>query len=287
MRVLITGASGLLGSKLIEIAAGTGHDVISGYTKNRPKNSERLRLELQDPDEVRRKVLESKPDVIIHAAAMTDVDKCEFERDRAFNINVIGTEAIKDASKGCGAFLIYISTDYVFDGVQGRYREDDPTNPLNYYGYTKLIGEKGCDCVARAGVIYGSAPARGKVNFGLWLIEKLGSGEEVSIVTDQYTTPVLNTNLAEMIIEAAERRLSGFYHMAGSTRISRYDFACDIAREFGFDTSLIKESRMKEMNWKARRPADSSLDVTKAAQILETKPLPLKEALKILRKEIG
>lgn len=287
MRVLVTGGSGLLGSKLTEIAADRGHDVISGYVKNRPVLGERLRMELQDPDEVKRKVLDLRPEVIFHAAAMTDVDQCEVERDRAFNINVLGTEAIKEAARGSGAFLVYVSTDYVFNGELGRYREDDPTDPLNYYGYTKLMGERGCDCVARAGVIYGSAPARGKVNFALWLIEKLGSGEEVSIVIDQYTTPVLNTNLAEMILEAGEKRLSGVYHMAGATRISRYDFACEIAREFGLNPGLILKSKMSEMTWKARRPADSSLDTSKVRRFLEERPRSTEESLKILRSEMG
>lgn len=276
-----------MGSKLTEIAADRGHDVISGYVKNRPVLGERLRMELQDPDEVKRKVLDLRPEVIFHAAAMTDVDQCEVERDRAFNINVLGTEAIKEAARGSGAFLVYVSTDYVFNGELGRYREDDPTDPLNYYGYTKLMGERGCDCVARAGVIYGSAPARGKVNFALWLIEKLGSGEEVSIVIDQYTTPVLNTNLAEMILEAGEKRLSGVYHMAGATRISRYDFACEIAREFGLNPGLILKSKMSEMTWKARRPADSSLDTSKVRRFLEERPRSTEESLKILRSEMG
>lgn len=276
-----------MGSKLTEIAADRGHDVISGYVKNRPVLGERLRLELQDPDEVKRKVLDLRPEVIFHAAAMTDVDQCEVERDRAFNINVLGTEAIKEAARGSGAFLVYVSTDYVFNGELGRYREDDPTDPLNYYGYTKLMGERGCDCVARAGVIYGSAPARGNVNFALWLIEKLGSGEEVSIVIDQYTTPVLNTNLAEMILEAGEKRLSGVYHMAGATRISRYDFACEIAREFGLNPGLILKSKMREMTWKARRPADSSLDTSKVRRFLEERPRSIEESLKILRSEMG
>jgi len=287
MRVLVTGGSGLLGSKIAEIAKDRGYDVISGYVDHRPQIGEGLKLDLTDPDDVRRKILDSDADLVFHAAALTNVDKCEVEQDLATKINVRGTELVRDAARDLGAFLVYASTDYVFDGNRGRYREDDSTNPINHYGQTKLLGEGGCDCVARTCVIYGSRPASGKVNFALWLIEKLSGGEEVRIVTDQYITPTLNTNLAKMMLEAGERRLSGIWHMAGATRISRYDFAHEIARDFGLDPGLIIPANMSEMKWKARRPADSSLDTSKAANILEEKPLSLKESLQILREELG
>ncbi|KUL03007.1 MAG: dTDP-4-dehydrorhamnose reductase [Methanoculleus marisnigri] len=287
MRVLITGGSGLLGSKIAEISMDRGYEVISGYVEHRPQIGEGLKLDLADPGEVRRAVIDSEPDIIFHAAALTDVDKCEIERDLAMKINARGTELVRDVAREMGAFLVYSSTDYVFDGNRGYYREDDPTNPVNCYGQTKLLGEAGCDCVARTSVIYGSRPARGKVNFALWLIERLRAGDKIKIVTDQYITPTLNTNLAKMMLEVGERRLEGTYHMAGATRISRYDFAVEIAKEFGLDAGLIAQSKMSEMNWRAKRPIDSSLETKKAARILEEKPLPLKESLRILRAEIG
>lgn len=286
MRVLVTGGSGLLGSKIAEVARDRGYEVVSGYVDHRPQIGEGLKLDLADPDDVRRNILGSEADLVFHAAALTDVDKCEVERDLATKINVRGTELVRDAARDLGAFFVFASTDYVFDGNRGYYREDDPTNPINHYGQTKLMGERGCDCVARTCVIYGAKPASGKVNFALWLIEKLRDGKEVRIVTDQYITPTLNTNLAKMMLEAGERRLRGIWHMAGATRISRYDFALEIAREFGLDPSLVIPSKMSEMRWRARRPADSSLDTSKATRILEEKPLSLKESLKILREEM-
>jgi len=287
MRVLITGGSGLLGSKLAEIAVNRGYEVISGYVDHPPPIGEGLKLDLTDPEEVRQGVFESEPDLVFHAAALTDVDKCEVERDLAMKINVRGTELVRDAARVFGAFIVYVSSDYVFDGSTGCYREDDPTKPVNWYGQTKLLGEEGCDCIARTSVIYGALPARGKVNFALWLIERLRTGDEVKIVTDQLITPTLNTNLAKMMLEAGERRLEGTYNMAGATRISRYDFAVEIARVFGLDAGLITPSRMDEMSWKAKRPLDSSLDTAKARRLLDEKPLPLKESLRILRAEMG
>ncbi len=287
MRILITGASGLLGSKIAEIALSGGHEVFSGYCHHLPEAGEAVKLDLVEGDKVERAIADIAPQVVFHTAALTDVDRCEADPDFAWRTNVLGTERVAKSGAEVGAYLVYVSTDYVFDGEEGMYREEDRTNPVNRYGLTKLLGEGFCSLVARTSVIYGARPASGKVNFALWLIERLSSGEEVRIVTDQFITPTLNTNLAKMLLEAAERRLSGVYHMAGATRVSRYDFAVEIAREFGLDEGLIVPSKMGEMKWKAKRPKDSSLETAKAARVLEEKPLPLRESLRILRAEIG
>ncbi len=283
MKLFITGGSGLFGSKLAEIA-GNEHEVYAGFRSHDPPFGVPVKFDLTS--NVLDVVKEIRPDAIVHSAAMTDVDKCEVEKELAYKINVEGTKKVAEAAKKVNAFLVYISTDYVFSGDRGMYREDDETNPVNYYGYTKLEGEKFCENVARTCVIYGSRPAAGKVNFALWLIEKLEKGEEVKIVTDQFITPTLNTNLAEMVLEVVERGVTGTFHLAGATRVSRFDFATELARVFGFDESLIKPAKMSEINWIAKRPRDSSLDVTKASEFLKNKPYDLKKALKTLKEEI-
>jgi len=124
----------------------------------------------------------------VHAAALTDVDLCEKDKNLAFNVNVLGTKNVVEACKKVNAHLVYISTDYVFSGEKGYYSEQDETNPLNYYGFTKLEGEKIVESsnlsylIARASVIYGSRPAAGKVNFALWAIEKLKKGDYSEVV---------------------------------------------------------------------------------------------------------
>jgi dTDP-4-dehydrorhamnose reductase len=125
------------------------------------------------------------------------------------------------------------------------------------------------------------------VNFALWILERLGKGEAVKVVTDQYITPTLNTNLAMMVLELARRKLAGVYHLVGATRISRYDFAVELAKTFGLDENLIIRSKMSEMKWAARRPVDSSLDSSKASRILDSNPWQLEEALRTLKNEIG
>jgi len=157
---------------------------------------------------------------------------------------------------------------------------------IDYYGYTKMLGEKYCECIARPCVIYGAKPASGKINSALWLINKLRNKEEVKIVTDQFITPTLNTNLGKRLLEISKRRLKGIFHTAGATRVSRYEFALRIADKFGLDKNLIIPSRMDEMKWIASRPKDSSLDTSKASRYLKEKPLDLDIALEILKGEL-
>lgn len=286
MRIFITGGGGLLGSKLAEIALEEGHKVFSGYNRNLPANGVPVRLDLSEDCSIDKAIDMARADVIFHTAALTDVDKCEIERNLACQINARGTKLLADAAKKSRAFMVYVSTDYVFNGRRGSYSEDDATSPINHYGYTKHLGEKYADCVARSCVIYGSRHASGKINFALWIIEKLQKGEEIRIVTDQYISPTLNTNLARMLLKVGERRLIGIYHLAGAERISRYDFACRLADAFGVNKGLIVPSKMADIGWKALRPMDSSMDVSKATQTLEEKPWNIAESFKVLKEEI-
>ena len=288
MKIFITGGSGLFGSKVAEIAQARGDEVFSGYAHNLPEYGRAVKFDLLDEKTISELVGKIEPEVIIHSAALTDVDRCEREQELAYKMNVDGTRAIATAAEKAGSFLIYISTDYVFDGLCGMYREDDRPNPVSYYGYSKLLGEQFCrGCIARTCVIYGSRPASGKVNFALWLLNNLNSDKEVRVVTDQFITPTLNTNLAAMVLEAADRRLCGVYNLVGATRISRYDYALELAREFDLDKSLILPSRMADLTWAAKRPIDSSLDTSKARAELMERPLPLNKALRTLRTEIS
>ena len=292
LSVLVTGASGLLGSKVVEMALSKGYKVYSAYNEHQPLLGKPVKLDITDRTSVERVIYKLKPEVIIHAAAMTNVDKCELEQNLALKVNYIGTANIAYAARIIKAFLIYISTDYVFKGDKGLYKEDDATKPVNFYGYSKLKGEKAVKrisneyCIVRTSVLYGSKPARGKVNFALWLINKLKNNEIVKIVSDQFISPTLNTNLAQMLLEVAERKLTGIYHLAGASRVSRLDFAFELAKICNLSKSLIHPAKMYDMNWVARRPRDSSLNVSKALKILKNKPLVLHKALNRFKFEL-
>lgn len=292
MKLLITGASGLYGSKLAQIAFSKNYEVFSTDVRELQVSGNFVKMDISNKIVVDETFKQVKPDVVVHAATLTDVDKCELNKELAWKINVEGTKNIIEAAKAQDTFVIYISTDYVFSGEKGNYKETDKPNPIQYYGLTKLKSEqlvKNLDeyFIGRPSVMYGSTSATGKVNFVLWVIETLRKGGRVNIVTDQWNTPTLNTNLAEMTLEVAERRLTGIYHTCGATRVSRFEFAQLIAQTFDLDKSLIDTARASDFTWPAKRPTDSSLDTSKAQQILQNKPLEISEALKRLKLELS
>ena len=291
MKLLITGAIGLYGSKLAKMAVERNIEVYSSDVNELPVSGTFVKIDVSNKELVDEAFRRVKPDVVVHAATLTDVDKCELNKELAWKINVEGTRNIVDAAKGVGSFLIYISTDYVFNGEKGNYTELDQPDPINHYGVTKLAAEelvKAQDeyLIGRPSVIYGSTPAAGKVNFVLWLIEALRRGERVKIVTDQWNTPTLNTNLAEMTLEAAKRHSTGIFHLCGATRVSRFEFAQLIAETFELDKSLIDPVSASQFKWPAKRPMDSSLDTSKAKVALKNKPLEINEALNRLKLEL-
>jgi dTDP-4-dehydrorhamnose reductase len=292
LKLLITGASGLYGSKLAQLGVEKGYEVYSTDVQEMKVCGNFVKMDISNKIVVEETFKQVKPDVVIHAATLTDVDKCELNKELAWEINVEGTRNILEAAKAEDTFVIYISTDYVFSGEKGKYKETDRPNPIQYYGLTKLKSEELVKTqeeyfIGRPSVIYGSTSATGKVNFVLWVIETLRKGGRVKIVSDQWNTPTLNTNLAEMTLEAAERRLTGTYHTCGATRVSRFEFAQLIAQTFDLDKNLIDTAKSSDFNWPAKRPTDSSLDTSKAQQILQKKPLEIREALKQLKLELS
>ena len=290
MKLLITGASGLLGTKLCEIALRKNHEVYSVYSQHKPLYGTPVRLDILNLKAVRQTLDKTKPEAVVHAAALTDVDKCELEKELAWKTNVEGTRNIALSCSKANAKLVYISTDYVFDGEKGNYEEEDEPNPMDYYGVTKLEGEKQAiqHCknyaILRTSVIYGWHPW--KQNFVTWIVSQLRQNEEISVVEDHYNTPTLADNLAEMVLEALQRGLKGLYHASGSERISRYEFAKKIAESFQLDSSLIKPVRMSQLAaWIARRPRDSSLSTDKIRKQLRTRPLNITEGLNRMKTE--
>lgn len=287
MKILVTGASGLLGHKVVQLALEKGHEVYSIYKEHKISLGTLIKLDLTDRERLSKVISERKPDAIIHTAAYTDVDGCEINRDLAWKVNAESTRHLAIASASIGAHLTYVSTDYVFDGEKGFYTEGDKANPISYYGYTKLKGEEFVKyaeswCIARTSALYGWGREH-RPNFATFIITNLKQGKEIRAIVDQYVSPTLNSNLAGMLIEVTKRGLTGLFHMAGASRVSRHEFAVELAKIFGLNESLIKPTRMSEFSWRAKRPRDSSLNVSKAYSILDIKPLKLQEALTIMK----
>jgi dTDP-4-dehydrorhamnose reductase len=290
LRLLITGASGLLGQKVTQLSIEKRYDVYSAYKEHPTNLGTPLKVDLTDQNQVLKIINTIKPDAIIHTAAYTNVDYCESNQDLAWKLNAEATKNIAEVSSKTSAHLTYVSTDYVFDGKKGLYTEKDSTNPISYYALTKLKGEEFTKkyantwCIARPSVIYGWSPKH-KLNFATWLITNLQQGKEVKVLTDQYVSPTLNTNLAEMLLEITERKISGILHTAGATRLSRHEFALKLADTFNLNMGLIKPAKISDMQWEAKRPKDSSLNVSKATALLNKKPLTLSQAFEVMKKE--
>ncbi len=301
MKVLVIGGGGQLGSKIIE-KAKDNFDVYATYMTREPSldPSRIYKVDKTDRGGIIHFFRKLKPNIVIDTAALHSVDYCETHKQEAWAVNVEGTKNVVEACSKNRAKMVFVSTDYVFDGTKGNYMEEEPVKPINYYGLTKLEAEKMIDqtsedyIVARPSVIYSWVPpdrsrlqsSSGKpLNFAMWLIQKLREKTPVKIVTDQYSSPTLADSLAETILRLSESDKVGIYHTAGKTRLSRYDFALKIAQKFGLDENLISPITTDQLKQMAKRPMDSSLNVEKVERDLKTKMLIIDEALDLMGKQ--
>jgi len=280
---LVTGAGGLLGERIIEL----DENAIGLYYTRKPLIDRNLiKLDITNRKEVFKIFKDFQPKCVIHCAALTNVDYCEEHKKEAYTVNVEGTKNVVDACKEIGAKLVYVSTDFIFDGKKGSYKESDKPNPLSYYGFTKLKGEEFVRklenyVIARTSVIYGP----NKSNFVFWVLESLRKGKKIKVVTDQYNSPTYNLDLAKALLKLSEKG-HGIYHTAGSERISRYEFAKRIAKIFNLDSDLIEKITSHELMQKAKRPFDSSLNVEKIKKDFDIIFSDTLNGLKMMKKEV-
>ena len=290
MKFLVTGSTGLIGSQVVKELIKQKHVVYSCYNESFPQDGIQTKLDLVNQNDIKDTLNEIQPDIVIHLGAMTNVDLCETEKNFTMTINAMATETLAKESAKQKAFFVYVSTDYVFDGITGMKKENDFTNPLGFYGKSKLAGETTLNklasnwCIARTSTPFGIHPI--KKSFPLWVKENLESKKKFPVVTNQFTSPTYVPNFSKMLIEVATRQISGIIHLAGRTRISRYALAEMIADKLNLDKTLIIPSGIDEMNWKAQRPKDSSLDVSLAVEILEEKPQKIEDSLDLFLSEL-
>ena len=283
MKYLVTGSGGLIGNQLVYDLEKSGEIVYSCYNDIKPVYGIPIKLNLLNFENISKIFKKIQPDIIIHSAALTDVEKCEVDLELANSLNVKATEVIAKEVEKISSYLMYISTDYVFDGKTGLYGETDSTNPLNNYGKTKLLGEKFIEdetskwSIIRTSTPFGVHPF--KKTFPVWIYENLKINKKINILEDQFTSPTYVPNLSKMILEIISRRLEGFFHLSGSTKISRFEFAKMIAAQLNLDLSLLNPVKIDTMPWKANRPIDSSLDISKISTILKIKPYTIKNSL--------
>lgn len=295
-RILVCGSNGLLGQRLALMLSGQPDREVLHTSRQRSfvfddKLFDYTQLDLTRKRDVKSLISSFQPDVIMNAAAVTNVDWCEDHREEAWNINVGGVEHLVEAARKVGARLIHVSTDYVFDGKSGDYSEDDKPNPINYYGKTKLAGENAIrigdivHTIFRTIVVYGYG-IQVKRNFALWVIDSLKAGKNIRCVDDQVGNPTYVGDLSLAIVRAAELEKSGIFHLCGSQQISRFDFAVRIAELFGYDPSLIERVQTSQLYQKAARPLRTGFITRKAEAELGMKPVDITGGIKELKREM-
>lgn len=274
MRVLITGASGMLGSSLIETLRGR-LDVI-GLSRHRPADARVgwLEIDLAIPGQLATALEQALPDVVVHAAAMTNVDECERDPDLAMRVN---QDCVGDIAAHCAARsakLVYISTDAVFDGSgKTPYRETDEARPLNVYARAKLGGESlaleaPSSLVLRTN-IFGWRHGRGG-SLGEWILAGLREGRELTTFKDVYFSPIAAVLFAGVISSCIECDLRGLFHAGGAESISKHEFAMKIAEQCGLPVQGLRPISVDEKPLTAPRPKYMSLDSSKLATRLRT-----------------
>ena len=284
-KILVTGASGLVGGRLAALAAGRWE--VAGTYGRHPfdlPGVEAVSLNLEDGREIRSMVRRLRPDAVAHCAAWSDLDRCEREPGRAFRINTDASRILAAACAETGSRFVFASSDMVFDGDKGDYAETDPVNPLSVYGESKVRAEeqiRQCcpnHAVARLALVYGSSITAGR-SFSDKLVSAWREGKTTPLFTDQYRTPVHVVNLARALLELAESGFTGTIHLGGPEKVSRHAFGLRLAEAEGFPADRIRPSSLAEVMLSAKRPRDASLDIALAKRALKTRLAGIREGL--------
>lgn len=292
MKILITGANGLLGQHLVKLLLNTSAHEVIATSKSEPRfiiQDSRVHyysLDITVGMAVNLLIEKLQPDTIIHCAALTQVDECELNPIKAWQVNVTATRFIVDAAKKISAFLIFVSTDFVFDGMHGPYREEDTVNPVSYYGSTKVAAEKAVAesglpfTIVRTCLLYGNILAGTRTNIIAWVKENLEQDKKIKVVSDQWRTPTYIEDLAKGISLAAEKKAEGIFNISGNDFLSPYKMAIATAEFLGLDVSLIEKVDASVFTQAAKRPATTGFIIDKAKKILGFEPVSFKEGLK-------
>lgn len=297
MRILVTGANGLLGQKLIlRLQQDPEIELIAtarGRTAIKVNRGEFHTLDITDRENVESVLRLTMPDVIIHSAAMTQVDDCEEQRDLCWKTNVDAVSYIARCCKALHIHLVHVSTDFIFDGEDGPLDEEATPNPVNYYGESKLaaeriIQESGISwAILRTVLVYGLNSDMSRSNIVLWVKESLEQQKKIQVVNDQWRTPTLAEDLAEGCYLAARKKARGIYNISGKDLLSPYDIAIKTAEFFKLDKSLIEPTDSTTFVQPAKRPPRTGFVIDKARADLGYEPHSFDEGLAILASQLS
>ena len=280
MKLLITGAAGQLGTDLVLSAQKSGHQVIATIHGD---------LDITDKSQVDRVVGEAKADAIIHAAAWTAVDACESDPQRAMSVNRDGTANIVSAARKSGSRVIYISTDYVFDGTKPTpYIESDLPNPQSVYGASKLAGEQQLDLTTDQIVRISWVCGEHGANMVKTILRLAATNPTLTFVDDQIGSPTFTSDAAPMIIEMATARLAGIWHVTNQGSTSWFGFARDVLTCAGLDAGRVIATTTKLLQpaRPAKRPTNSVLENAQMRKanlaLLDDYHIPLQRLVDVL-----
>lgn len=294
-RILVIGANGMLGQCCVNFYsnANGSYELLALSVEDKPvfDNADYLMCDITEREAVKKAVYDFCPDFIINAAAYTNVDKSEDERELAWKVNVKAIEYISEAARVIDAHLIHISTDYIFNGKSGPYSEKAVPNPIGYYGRTKLASENALKIsgsiytILRTNVLYGTAPDS-RPDFVKWVVESLRNKKNIRIVKDQINNPTFINDLVQAINKIISFKKTGIYNIGGREFLSRLEFTNIIADYFQLDKLLIEPITTEDLKQRARRPLKSGLITLKAETELGYKPHLIPEALEEMKREL-
>lgn len=297
MKILVTGANGLLGQKLVSLLQEKEniHVVATARGKSAQPitQGEFHSLDVTDNHQVDKLVSENKPDVIIHTAAMTQVDDCETKRDECILNNVTAVEHLVAACRAHSVHLVHVSTDFIFDGSTGPLDELAEPNPVNFYGESKLAAEKAIQSsgiswsILRTVLVYGVTNDMSRSNIVLWVKKSLEDKKSISVVNDQWRTPTLAEDLAQGCYLAAIKKARGVFNISGKDFMSPFDIAVRTAEFFKLDKALIQATDSTKFKQPARRPMKTGFIIDKAKKELGYEPHSFLEGLEIVSKQIS
>jgi dTDP-4-dehydrorhamnose reductase len=298
-KILVTGSNGLLGQKIIYALRDRKAEGIFCISTSRGNNRMKVKdgyvyepLDLTDNNELIRIIQKHKPDTIINTAALTNVDACESKREEAWKMNVETTENLINICKDENLHLIHLSTDFVFDGLNGPYTEEDAPNPLSYYALTKheaekkIIDSKIKWTIIRTIIIYGVVDDNSRSNVVLWAINALKNKQTITVINDQFRSPTLAEDLASACISAALKNATGIYHVSGREVMNILDLVKIVADFFNLDSSYIKPVSSLELKQPAKRPLVTGFIINKAMKDLDFHPHSFLEGLSYIKNQL-
>lgn len=292
-RVLITGSNGLLGQKLTDLYLHDTRVEFLATGKGPSRHSENLKnryaeMDITNPEQVMYVVSHFDPDTIVHTAAMTNVDACETQRALCDTLNVKAVDTIVDAANWNDAHLILLSTDFIFDGTSGPYKEDDLPNPLSYYGHSKLNAESivraKCNewSIVRTALVYGVSNDMSRSNIVLWAKDALDKRKPIQVVDDQFRSPTLAEDLAQGCVFIEEQKARGIYNISGKDFINIYELVEKVAKVFNLSTQHVQRIKSDTLNQPAKRPPVTGFDITKAVRELGYSPHSIEEGIRMV-----